>query len=57
MDNLPHRAAIEAFLDLDWLSEGQQIKLEDPDTRNGLLSRVIHPIEQEIEMIDRVLFF
>jgi hypothetical protein len=51
MDDFPHRSAIEACLDVDWLLEGRRVVLEDADTRAGLFARVIDPIEREIEML------
>lgn len=51
MDDTPHRSAIEACLDVDWLPEGRKVVLDDADTRAGLFARVIDPIEKDIEML------
>lgn len=51
MDDSPHTSAIEACLNLDWVPEGRKVSLEDADTSNGLWTKVIDPIEKEIEMI------
>jgi hypothetical protein len=51
MDDSPHRHAIQACLDVDWVAEGRKVSLEDPDTRNGLFAKVIVPIETELGMI------
>ncbi|KAF2475270.1 uncharacterized protein BDR25DRAFT_310685 [Lindgomyces ingoldianus] len=53
MDNTPSTLAIKARLDLDWIPQGQPVKLEDPEMRNGLLKNVIVPLELEITMAQR----
>ena len=50
MDDSPHRSAIVACLNVGWM-EGRKVDLEEPDTRAGLFSNVIDPIEREIEML------
>ncbi|KAL4931108.1 uncharacterized protein BDV17DRAFT_257106 [Aspergillus undulatus] len=47
MDDAPHRAAIKACLELDWLPQGQKVLLEDLDVRKGLFANVIEPLRRE----------
>ncbi|KAL4940181.1 hypothetical protein BDV06DRAFT_224356 [Aspergillus oleicola] len=47
MDDAPHRAAIRACLELDWVSQGQRVRLEDPEVRKGLFVNVIEPLKRE----------
>ncbi|KAL4916458.1 hypothetical protein BDW62DRAFT_202612 [Aspergillus aurantiobrunneus] len=47
MDDAPHRAAIQACLDLYWVLEGQRVLLDDLDVRKGLFENVIGPLKRE----------
>lgn len=51
MDTAPSRSAIQSCLDLDWIPQGQEATLEDPQVRIGLFEKVIRPLEAEISII------
>jgi hypothetical protein len=51
MDPSPSTSAIKACLDIYWIRAGREVRLGDPDVRNGLFNEVIRPLEAEIAMI------
>lgn len=44
-----YRGAIEACVDVPWVSAGTVVDLEDNDTWNGVFNDIISPLRQELE--------
>lgn len=47
----PYREAIRACLDIPWVPAGQNVSLENPQTRNGLCDHVIELLESEFDYL------
>lgn len=47
----PYKEAIRACLDIPWIPAGQHVTLKDSETRNGLYTNVIHPLESEFDYL------
>ena len=47
----PYREAVRACLDIPWIPAGQKVCLDDAQTRDGLYTNVIHPLENEFHYL------
>ncbi|KAL1970112.1 hypothetical protein VTN77DRAFT_6517 [Rasamsonia byssochlamydoides] len=46
-----YRAAVQACLDTPWVSAGQRVSLEDPETREGFLWKHMLPVHTTINIV------
>lgn len=54
--SIGYRGAIQACLDTPWMPAGSRVSLEDPETRNGVYSEIVRPLEDELEYLFKEKF-